>query len=56
MSTINVQCSDQVLAFTNMPLISSGDENVDKIKFTFDSNWDGYAITCVFYQQRGEYY
>ncbi len=56
MSTINVSCVDQVLNFTNMPVIASGDVNADKINFTFDSAWDSYTKTCVFYRQEGKYF
>ena len=56
MSTINVSCVDQVLSFTNMPVIASGDVNADKINFTFDSAWDGYTKTCVFYRQKDDYF
>lgn len=56
MSTINVSCVDQVLSFTNMPVIASGDVNADKINFTFDSAWDGYTKTCVFYRQKYDYF
>ena len=56
MSTINVSCVDQVLNFTNMPVIASGDVNADKINFTFDSAWDGYSKICVFYRQEGKYF
>ena len=56
MSTIKVTCTDQVLSFTNMPVIASGDVNADKINFTFDSVWDGYTKTCVFYRQEGKHF
>ena len=35
MSTINVTCADQVLTFTNMPVVASGDINADKIAFEY---------------------
>ena len=56
MSIIKVTCTDQVLSFTNMPGIASGDVNADKINFTFDSAWDGYTKTCVFYRQKDDYF
>ena len=56
MSTINVSCVDQVLNFTNMPVIASGDVNADKINFTFDSAWNGYSKICVFYRQKDDYF
>lgn len=56
MSTINVQCTDQVLAITNSPVIASGGINENDIQFSFCSKWDGYAKICVFYRQTGNYY
>lgn len=57
MSTINVNCVDQVLSFTNMPVIASGDINADHIQFTFSDEWEGFnSKICVFYQQKGDYF
>lgn len=56
MSTINVQCTDQVLAITNSPVIASGGANENDIQFSFCSKWDGYAKICVFYRQGESYY
>lgn len=55
MSTINVNCSDQVLSFTNMPVITTYSQNTDKIQFTCSSEWSGFGIICVFYQNPGEF-
>lgn len=56
MSTINVQCTDQVLAITNSPVIASGGMNENYIQFSFCSKWDGFAKICVFYRQGESYY
>lgn len=56
MSTINVTCADQVLTFTNMPVVASGDINADKIAFDFSSEWKDCAKICVFYVQKGKYH
>lgn len=58
MCTINVSVNDQVMTFTNMPVICSGDVNTDSISFEFDSSWNGYTKICVLYKQgkKGEYY
>lgn len=54
MSTINIKCIDQVLAFQNMPVITSGNQNVDKVQFDFCPLWDGFIKVAVFFQQKGE--
>lgn len=54
MSTINIKCVDQVLAFENMPVITSGNQNVDKIHFDFCKLWDGFTKVAIFFQQKGE--
>lgn len=51
MSTqINVSCTGQALTFDVEPLVASGDVNEDVINFTFDSSWDGFVKTAVFYK------
>lgn len=55
MSTIGVKCIDQTLAFTDMPVITTGDKNIDKIKFDFCDKWDGFIKVAVFFQQKGEF-
>lgn len=54
MSTINIKCVDQVQAFQNMPIITAGDQNVDKVKFDFCPLWDGFVKVAVFFQQKSE--
>ena len=54
MSTIKIKCVDQVLSFTNMPVITAGDQNVDKVKFDFCPLWDGFIKIAVFFQQKNE--
>lgn len=54
MSTINIKCVDQVLAFQNMPIITAGDQNVDKVQFDFCPLWDGFVKVAVFFQQKSE--
>lgn len=49
MSTIKVQCTDQVLRITESPVIASGGVNEDYVQFTFCPLWDGYTKTAVFY-------
>ena len=57
MSTnINVQCTDQRLRITDQPLIASGGVNEDVVNFTFDSSWDGFTKTAVFYQTEDAVY
>ena len=47
MSTIQVQVIDQLMSFTNMPVIASGDIGADRIKFTFSPEWAGYSKICT---------
>ena len=54
MSTINIKCVDQVLDFQNMPIITAGDQNVDKIQFDFCPLWNGFIKVAVFFQQKSE--
>lgn len=54
MSTINIKCVDQVLNFENMPIITSGNQNVDKVHFDFCNLWDGFTKVAIFFQQKGE--
>lgn len=53
MVTIGIKCVDQVLSFINTPLISTGDRNVDKVKFEFCELWNGFVKLAVFYQDKG---
>lgn len=52
MSTINIKCIDQVMTFENMPIITAGDQNVDKVQFDFCELWDGYIPVAIFFQQK----
>ena len=54
MSTIGIKCVDQVMTFTNMPVITAGDQNVDKVQFDFCPLWDGFVKVAVFFQQKTE--
>ncbi len=45
---IEFRVQDQVLIRKRYPTIFSGDENLDKVHFEFDSSWDGYTKTAVF--------
>lgn len=56
MSTINVRCTDQVLAIINSPVIASGGVNENHIQFNFCSLWDGFAKTAVFYRNKEKVY
>lgn len=48
MSVIKITCVDQVLTFTNTPVIASGGIREDSIEFTFCSQWDGFEKVAVF--------
>lgn len=55
MSTIKIKCVDQVLTFTNTPVITTGDQNIDKIEIDFCPLWNGFVKVGVFFQQKGEF-
>ena len=55
MSTINIKVVDQTLTFQNMPVITSGDKNIDVVQFDFCPLWDGFFKLALFFQQKGEY-
>ena len=56
MSTIMASCTDQTLRLTNTPVIASGGVNEDFITFEFCNQWDGFAKTAVFYNDRSVSY
>lgn len=56
MSTIKVNCTDQVLTLENTPTISSGGVKTDQVEFTFCELWTGYVKTAVFWRRKDEPY
>ena len=52
MAQINVLLEKQLLTVQNRDVISSGDANYDMCSFTFDSAWEGFTKTAVFYQDK----
>lgn len=55
-SKIIISTDDQNLSYDDMPEIFSGDVNYDLVKFNFDTSWDGFAKTAVFYVDPSEPY
>lgn len=51
MSVIKLSCVDQVLTFTNTPVIASGGVGEDFVEITFCSLWDGYEKTAIFFKE-----
>lgn len=51
MTTIELYTRDQELIATEKPVVSSGDRNSVQLKVNFDSMWNGYAKTAVFYKE-----
>lgn len=49
-SQIRVKAVDQNIVFVDTPRIFSGDVNTDIVSFEFDTVWDGYLKTAVFYK------
>lgn len=56
MSTIKVNCTDQVLAFENTPVIASGGMEENFVQFSFCSQWSGYTRAAVFWRNEAEPY
>jgi len=54
MSVIEMKCIDQVLTFTNTPIVSAGNQNVDKVHFDFCPKWNGFIKMAFFFQQKDE--
>lgn len=52
MAQINVLIEKQLLTVQNHDIISSGDSNHDMCLFMFDSTWEGFTKTAVFYQDK----
>lgn len=50
MSRIIAKVVDRTIEFTDMPPIYSGSKNVDDVQFQFDSEWDSFTKTAVFYR------
>ena len=56
MSLININCNDQALTITNMPLITSGDIGIDSVAFNFCPLWKGWTKTAVFWRNTDNVY
>lgn len=56
MSEIKIQCVDQALHLVEMPPIYSGDVNYDTVSFDFDTTWNDYTKTAIFYQSKDKVY
>ena len=55
-TTITARCVDQTLTVTSIPKIASGGENEVRIDVTFDSRWNGFGKTAVFYRDPKKVY
>lgn len=53
---INARIIDQKIQIANTPLIASGSQDVLQISCAFDSLWEGYGITAVFYRDKKTVY
>jgi len=53
---ITARVIDQTVQLSNLPLIASGSKGVLQIRCDFDSKWDGYGKTAVFYREQGPVY
>lgn len=52
MSEIGIKCIDQKMYFTNTPIITAGNENVDKVRFEFCPLWNNFVKVAIFFKQR----
>ncbi|MCM1237226.1 MAG: hypothetical protein NC489_44730 [Ruminococcus flavefaciens] len=52
MAKLQFKLDRQLLTLTNQDIIASGDSNFDSCIFTFDTSWDGFVKTAVFYQDK----
>lgn len=52
MAQIEFILEKQLLVIQNQEIISSGDMDYDMCSFTFDSTWEGFTKTGVFYQDK----
>ena len=52
MTTIHIVTNDQVLSATVLPKVACNNQNTVRLEVDFDSKWDGYARTAVFYTSK----
>lgn len=52
MTTIYATINDQVLTATRMPRVSCNNQNTVKLHVDFDTAWNGYARSAVFYTSK----
>ncbi len=55
-TTISVVCADQRLVTVVTPIVASGGQNEDVVRFEFCPLWEGFAKTAVFYRDDSEQY
>lgn len=55
MSAIKLSCTDQALAFTNLPIAATGGVGGDSVEFTFCSLWDGFTKAAFFFTEDDVY-
>lgn len=53
-TTISLQCIDQTLQPLSLPKLTSGGRQEVRVEFTFDSMWDGYGKTAIFYRDKSQ--
>lgn len=56
MSDIMAKAIDQCLMLIDAPDIFSGDVNIDRLVVDFNSVWDGFTKTAIFYVSENEVY
>lgn len=52
MTTIHAKTADQILIATVLPTISTNNVNSVRLHIDFDSSWDGYAKSAVFFTSK----
>lgn len=54
MTTIALMTTDQYLTVSDQPKIASGDQNSVSLHVDFDSEWNGYGKSAVFFSSKNE--
>ena len=55
-TTIKARVIDQAMQVTSVPTLASGGDNVIRLEVTFDSLWNGFGKTAIFYREANQVY
>lgn len=51
-TTVKLKCVDQTLLPVSLPKLASGGRKSVRVEFTFDSLWNGFGKTAIFYRNK----